>query len=218
MNCCQLYFFCNSDSNVLPTCSILRRVQLCPKHSGCKYHQICSRSIFGKEHLQIWRGKPKCKVILAKQDTCGYEPTHKQIATLSLLWSHIGCLKRKHKTQHHKSDKLTIHMNKHLKIMHTVAIVDKVALKWRLSCLHFSPCGQCLRSIFSLWTMSSVTFFLVDNVKWIGLCCPALNILLTLGCAKEMVSRNLPTKCSKIISGHLVLVNFLDNLCNQEKM
>ena len=54
--------------------------------------------------------------------------------------------------------------------------------------------------LFSLWTMSSVTFLLVDNVKWIGLCCPALNLLLTSVCANEMVSRNLPTSCSKIIS------------------
>ena len=118
--------------------------------------------IWQKEHLQIWRGKPKCKVILAKQDTCGYEPTHKQIATLSLLWSHIGCLKSKHKTQHHKTDKFTIHMNKHLKIMHTVAIVDKVALKWRLTGVHFSPCGQCLRSLSSLWTMSNGLVFVVQ--------------------------------------------------------
>ena len=93
------------------------------------------------------------------------------------------------------------------------AVVNEVALKWHLTGGHCPlstvPVDNVLCPLFSLlWTLSWVTFLLVDNVKWIGLCCPALNLLLTSVCANEMVSRNLPTSCSKIVSDMLILIKF----------
>ena len=56
--CCSCVWF-------YPMCSYVQNTV------GANITQICLRSIFGKEHLQICGGKPKCKVIWPKQDTCG---------------------------------------------------------------------------------------------------------------------------------------------------
>ena len=92
----------------------------------------------------------------------------------------------------------------------TEAVVDEVALKWQLTRVHFSPCGQCLRILFSfwtmssvnvfgrcLWTMSSVTFLPVDNVKWIGPVLSSLKLTFNLSlCQNFPIKSDFCTICT----------------------
>ena len=90
--CCSCVWF-------YPMCSYVQNTV------GANITQICLRSIFGKEHLQICGGKPKCKVILPKQDTHLWinlgQDAQKQIAILSFLCWPARSSFIKHKHKHH---------------------------------------------------------------------------------------------------------------------